>query len=188
MGMTGVEEATTEVWCRVGRKGVRARRMDSRKTPSVLPAVPLLSFPQVFSGNPSSGESRRSGHDKASRMTEERKDAGCPITTVGHDSERCLPHLFFPSGSPHLSFPQSPLCPSRSLPSVLPAVPLLSFPPVFSGNPSSGESRRSGHDRASRMTGKRKDAGCPITTVGHDRERGGPRPSRSFPSVIPAGF
>ena len=57
---------------------------------------------------------------KASRMTEKRKDAGCPITTVGHDSERCLPHLSFPSGSSHLSFLQSP--------SVLPAVSPLSFP------------------------------------------------------------
>ena len=48
MGMTGVEEATTEVWCRVGRKGGRARRMDSRKTPSVIPAVPPSVIPAGF--------------------------------------------------------------------------------------------------------------------------------------------
>ena len=64
MGMTGVEAATTEVWCRVGRKGGRARRMDSRKTPYVIPAVPPLSFPPVFSGNPSSGRIQGEWHDK----------------------------------------------------------------------------------------------------------------------------
>ena len=115
---------------------------------------PPLSFPPVFSGNPSSREFRGSGNDKAYRMTEKRKDAGCPITTVGHDRER---------GGP-----------------VLPVVSPLSFPQVFSGNPSSRESRRSGHNKASRMTEKRKDAGCPITTVGHDSERRPPH--LSFPS------
>ena len=147
MGMTGVEAATTEVWCRVGRKGGRARRMDSRKTPSVISAISPLSFPQspfchsrktpsvipagfqresIFRGNPGDG------YDRASRMPGKRKDSGCPITTVGHDRERplllsCLPFL------------QSP--------SAIPAVPPLSFPPVFSGNPSSGRIQGEWHDK-----------------------------------------
>ena len=67
----------------------------------------------------------------------------------------------------------------RSLPPPLsfPPSPLLSFPPVLSGNPSSPE--------------KEKGPGCPIKTVGHDRmchARHPPLVMPVAPSVIPASF
>ena len=99
--------------------------------------------------------------------------------------------------SPFLSFPHAllpvipagtPSCHSR-MPSSCHSRrhPFLSFPQVFSGNPSSTGIR-------GKENGKKKDAGCPITlvpdicyrgTVGHDRERPLPRPSRKAPSCHP---
>ena len=94
---------------------------------SVLPAAPLLSFPPVFSGNPSSPgkEKTLDARLKPSGMTERGRRPSCPPPLLP-----CPPIPFCPSC--RLLF-----CPSRRPPSVLPAVPLLSFPPVFSGNPSS---------------------------------------------------
>ncbi len=164
--------------------------------PSVIPAGPPLSFPPVVSGNPAScfvvlsfvwpcmGKAMDS-RLKTSGMTEgELKASGMT---------ECLLCLFV--------MPARPLCHSRQsslsfppAPSVMPAGPPLSFPPVVSGNPAScfvvllfvwplhGRSH-----------------GFPIKNVGNDRrgiEHGGHDGmsalplchARWAPSVMPAGF
>ena len=162
----------------------------SRRLLLSFPQVPLLSFPQVFSGNPSWQRCGRSSI--ASSAAQGPSLSGCPITTVGHDREQSQRHKMPPyelparlpnwhpdrSVGPRLTRPdQSPKpqssknssCHSRRLLLSFPQVPLLSFPQVFSGNPSWQRCGRS--SIASSAAQGPSLSGCPITTVGHDREQ-----------------
>ena len=118
----------------------------SRRSPFVMPVRafcharrPPLSFPPVFSGNPVFFSSV-----PVIRVALHGKRHGFPIKNVGNDMgrNRVAPHerspgFCKPFGMPALApchARQTPLsCPSE--PSVMPAGPPLSFPPVFSGNP-----------------------------------------------------
>ena len=166
--------------CREWQRGCRAGR-EGRRAVGWIPVSLLLSFPQVFSGNPSSGESKGCGNDGMYRMTGKRKDSGFPIKNVGNDSGGMLGMTEVDVGNDRSGcwewqrgcWEWQRGCRAgregRRAVGWIPVSLLLSFPQVFSGNPSSGESKGFGNDRMYRMTGKRKDSGFPIKDVGNDR-------------------
>ncbi len=129
--------------------------------PSVLPAVSPPVIPAVLSGNPSYRNPSSAGIQ--GRVGGKRKDSGCPITTVGHDRREAAP--------------------------ALPGCPITLVPDVCCGGTVGHDRERGFLARPSRRPSchsrkflagihlhreKRKDSGCPITTVGHDRREAAP--------------
>ena len=170
---------------------------------SLLPWLPAIPLDSRFRGN-----DRRVRHGQ--RPTTNPNMAGPQLPAIPLDSRSPITHVgdrlrgndsLVRRGQPPRP---TPFCHSRRPPPVIPASPLLSFPPVVSGNPVSFLLPRSRHPPNPVPPGPQLpaiplDSCSPITNVGdrlrgHDRSvrRGQPpRPTQtllSFPPVSPLSF